>query len=85
MPIDRGDVRSLASLPPGATGTLGPGGVVRAHGLRLAQLGLRVGAQVTVLSRTSGGGRLVAVGSTRIGVDRETCRRLEVSVPGLPA
>jgi ferrous iron transport protein A len=85
VPTTSGDVRPLASLPPGAGGTLGLGRVVRAHGLRLAQLGLRAGAQVTVLGRTAGGGRVIGVGSTRIGVDRETSRRLEVLVPGVLA
>jgi len=40
---------------------------------------------VTVLSRTAGGGRLVGVGTTRIGLDRETCRQLELRVAGSPA
>jgi hypothetical protein len=31
---------------------------------------------VTVLARTAGGGRLVAVGTTRIGLDRDTSRQL---------
>ena len=77
MPLDNPpDARPLASVPPGTAGRLDLGGVPRTSGLRLAQLGLRAGAVVTVLARTSGGGRLVAVGTTRIGLDRDTSRQL---------
>ena len=44
--------------------------------LRLAELGLRVGALVTVVRRTAGGGRLLALGVDRIAVDRATARRV---------
>jgi ferrous iron transport protein A len=64
------------------TGVLSLGGVPRHSGLRLAQLGLRAGAGVTVLARTSGGGRLVGVGTTRIGLDRDTSRQLELRIGG---
>jgi ferrous iron transport protein A len=69
---------SLAAVPLGATGILTLGSLPRTAGLRLAQLGLRAGAGVTVLARTAGGGRLVGVGTTRIGLDRDTSRRLEL-------
>jgi FeoA domain len=72
------DVLSLASVPLGATGVLALGGLPRSAGLRLAQLGLRAGAAVTVLARTAGGGRLVGIGTARIGLDRDTSRRLEL-------
>jgi ferrous iron transport protein A len=72
------DVLSLASVPLGATGILALGSLPRSAGLRLAQLGLRAGAGVTVLARTAGGGRLVGIGTTRIGLDRDTSRRLEL-------
>jgi Fe2+ transport system protein FeoA len=80
------DARPLASVPPGTAGRLDLGGLPRTAGLRLAQLGLRAGAAVTVLARTAGGGRLVAVGTTRIGLDRDTSRRLALLPgPALPA
>jgi ferrous iron transport protein A len=79
------DVLALASVPLGATGILALGSLPRSAGLRLAQLGLRAGAGVTVLSRTAGGGRLVGVGTTRIGLDRDTCRQLELRLAGSPA
>jgi ferrous iron transport protein A len=69
---------SLASVPLGVTGILALGSLPRSAGLRLAQLGLRSGAGVTVLARTAGGGRLVGVGTTRIGLDRDTSRQLEL-------
>ena len=68
--------RPLASVPPGTGGRLALGSLPRGNGLRLAQLGLRAGAAVTVLARTAGDGRLVAVGTTRIGLDRDTSRQL---------
>jgi ferrous iron transport protein A len=39
---------------------------------RLAELGLRPGAMVEVLRRTSGGGRLLGLGTARLAVDRAT-------------
>ena len=75
-----GSLRSLASVPAGVRGTLALGRVPADAGVRLARLGLRVGAEVTVLSRTAGGGRIVAVGTARIGLDRDTSRRLQLRV-----
>jgi Fe2+ transport system protein FeoA len=76
------DVLALASAPVGTTGVLALGSLPRGSGLRLAQLGLRAGAGVTVLARTAGGGRLVGVGTTRIGLDRDTSRQLELQLGG---
>lgn len=45
---------------------------------RLAELGLRVGATLTVIGRTAGGGRVVALGATRIALDGRTAGRLHV-------
>jgi ferrous iron transport protein A len=69
---------TLASLPVGSTGSLLLGELPQRSRVRLSQLGLRAGAAVTVLARTAGGGRLVGVGATRIGLDRDTARRLEL-------
>jgi ferrous iron transport protein A len=46
--------------------------------LRLAELGLRPGVVVRVLTRTPGGGRVLGVGAGRIAVDRSTARALRV-------
>ena len=47
---------------------------------RLAELGLRPGADVTVMRRTAGGGRLLAVGHARMAVDAGTLRSLSVEI-----
>lgn len=53
--------------------------VPEGHRLRLAQHGVRVGARVTVVGHTSGGGRVLGIGATRLAVDRATARRVEVA------
>lgn len=45
---------------------------------RLAELGLRPGAEIAVLRRTSGGGRLLGVGPSRFAVDRATLTAIVV-------
>ncbi|GMA20539.1 ferrous iron transport protein A [Arsenicicoccus piscis] len=47
---------------------------------RLAELGLRPGAVVQARSRTSGGGRVVAVDGSRIALDRATVSGLIVEL-----
>ena len=50
-----------------------------ARGRRLAELGLRPGAVVTVVRRSTGGGRIVSVGPARVALGRETLRRIGVT------
>jgi ferrous iron transport protein A len=45
---------------------------------RLAEMGLRPGAEVSVLRRTAGDGRLLGVGPARLAVDRVTASTLLV-------
>ena len=45
---------------------------------RMAELGIRAGAQLTVMSRTSGGGAIVAIGDDRVAVSREILRCVQV-------
>jgi ferrous iron transport protein A len=47
--------------------------------LRLAELGLRCGAVVRIVSRSVGGGRVVAVDGARIALDRGTAGRLTIA------
>lgn len=47
---------------------------------RLAELGLRPGADVAVMRRTAGGGRLLAIGHARMAVDAGTLRSLSVEI-----
>lgn len=49
---------------------------------RLAELGIRVGATLTLLSRTSGGGAILAIGDDRIAVSREILRSVQVAPSG---
>ena len=46
--------------------------------VRLSTLGLRRGAHVELVQRTSGGGRVVAVADSRIALDASVARRLRV-------
>lgn len=39
---------------------------------RLAELGIRIGANVELLQRASGGGVILGVGSSRVALDRRT-------------
>lgn len=45
---------------------------------RLAELGIRAGAGVRVVSRTSGGGAILAIGDDRIAVSLEILRGVQV-------
>lgn len=49
---------------------------------RLAELGIRAGATLTLLSRTSGGGAILAIGDDRIAVSREILRSVQVTPSG---
>jgi Fe2+ transport system protein FeoA len=48
---------------------------------RLAEMGLRPGAEIAVLRRTAGDGRLLGVGVARLAVDRTTASALLVQRP----
>ena len=61
---------TLASAPCGVPLVLGQADLPVARRLRLAELGLRAGATVTVLRRTAGGGRIIGVGDARVAVGR---------------
>ncbi|AZP37536.1 MAG: FeoA family protein [Acidipropionibacterium acidipropionici] len=70
LPTGRADDEPLASCPVDEQRVL-----LRAEGdlrmrRRLAALGLRRGAPVTLMMRTSGGGAVVSVAGARIALDR---------------
>ena len=69
---------TLDVVPAGRTVVLGTLQLPPLRVRRLAELGLRRGQRVAVLHRTAGGGRLLAVGDTRVAVDRATLRTLTV-------
>jgi ferrous iron transport protein A len=81
MPLRRRADRSsggLAGARPGVPVRLTAVRLEPADRLRLAELGLRPGAVVTVLRRMAGGARLIALGTSRIAVDPRTARALAV-------
>ena len=45
---------------------------------RLAEMGVRAGASLRILSRTSGGGAVLAIGDDRIAVGRAILRGITV-------
>lgn len=47
---------------------------------RLAELGLRAGAVVTVVRRTAGGGRIIGIGDARVALGRQTLRQVSVDL-----
>jgi len=76
--MERRRADGLNATPVGCTVTLTAVGLAAAERLRLAELGLRAGAVITVLARTAGGGRLLGIGTSRIAVDRATAQLLAV-------
>jgi len=71
---------TLTQVPLGTTARLSD---TSAHPRRqrLAELGLRPGTDVHVMSRTSGGGRVLGIGQSRMAVDRSTLDALLVEPP----
>ena len=76
-PVAAPALRPLADVPCGHDVRIGQ--VTGTHVRRLAELGLRRGATVRVLTRSAGGGRTVAVGTTRFALDRRVLHDVEVA------
>ena len=70
---------TLKDVPERSLVTLGSPRLDATRARRLAELGLRAGARVRVLTYTAGGGRLVAIGDSRIALDGRTARQLPVA------
>jgi Fe2+ transport system protein FeoA len=70
---------TLNQVPVGTTARLATT-TVHPSSRRLAELGLRPGADVQVMRRTAGGGRLLGLGHSRMAVDRATLRALNVEL-----
>ena len=83
MPVT--DAVTLAGVGARVLVTLGEPRLDRARARRLAELGLRPGAEVVVLHRTAGGGRVVAVDGARLALGRTVLRAIPVLVRGDPA
>lgn len=60
---------SLRDIPLHVTARCAGIGLSPRTGRRLAELGLRPGARITPMARTSGGGLIVRVGGVRIALD----------------
>jgi ferrous iron transport protein A len=69
---------TLDQAPVGAPATIGSIDAAAPLLRRLAELGVRTGEHVTPLHATAGGGRLLAVGDTRVALARDVLRRIEV-------
>lgn len=66
-------VRGTAILVDIVDHTIGP-----AVKYRLTELGLRIGEELTIVQKTSGNGRLVAIGTVHYAMDKRTCRAIMV-------
>lgn len=82
MHLSRPPRGNLSAQPIGQRVILGVPGLDTARTRRLAELGLRPGAEVAVLFRTAGGGRVLAVEDARIAIDRVTLEALPVAEAG---
>jgi ferrous iron transport protein A len=63
---------TLADTPVGGRATVVASTADPALTRRLAELGIRPGAPLTVVQRTAGGGRVIDTGSARYAVDHRT-------------
>jgi ferrous iron transport protein A len=75
---------TLETAPCGHPLLLGEPRLPAARRLRLAELGLRPGATVTVLRRTAGGGRIVGVGDARVALGRSVLANLHATLTSPP-
>jgi ferrous iron transport protein A len=75
---------TLASAPCGVPLLLGEAALPAPRRLRLAELGLRPGATVTVLRRTAGGGRILGVGDARVALGRGVLTAVTASLAVAP-
>jgi Fe2+ transport system protein FeoA len=71
---------TLSSAPCNVPLLIGSAQLPPSRRLRLAELGIRPGAMVTVLRRTVGGGRILGIGDARVAVGRGVL----ASVPARP-
>jgi ferrous iron transport protein A len=70
---------TLDDVPPGLSVVVQQPHLDSAYTRRLAELGIRVGASVSVLMRTAGGGGVITVDDSRIALDSRTLRQIPVT------
>lgn len=68
----------LIDVPVGTQATITTTNADAALDRRLHELGLRHGAEVTVVQKTAGGGRVVRTNSTRYALDAQALRSIHV-------
>ena len=68
----------LIDVPVGTQTTITTTNADAALDRRLHELGLRHGAEVTVVQKTAGGGRVVRTHSTRYALDAQALRSIHV-------
>jgi len=73
------DTPALTSLAPGTCAEICSVRLAAPTRLRLAEFGLRPGAVVRMVSRTAGGGCMLALGQSRVAVDERTAACLRVT------
>lgn len=81
---------TLDQVPVGRTVVVAPGGIEHPRdsltARRLIHQGIVTGAEITVVRRTAGSGRVVGVGRSRIALDPAVARGITVQYPdGEPA
>ncbi|EEI16130.1 FeoA family protein [Corynebacterium lipophiloflavum] len=70
---------ALIDVPVGAQAVIDEHTLDASTSQRLRELGMRPGASVTVVQKTSGGGRVVRVGSARYALGVQALRSIGVS------
>lgn len=72
----------LRDIPVGSCATITTAAASPTVGRRLRELGLRRGAEVTVMQKTSGGGRVVKVRGTHYALDKRALDSIRVARAG---
>jgi ferrous iron transport protein A len=71
--------QTLDYVPPGLPVVVQRPHLDSTHRRRLAELGIRSGASVSVLMRTAGGAGVITVDDSRIALDSRTLRQIPVT------
>ena len=69
---------ALIDVPVGAAAVIGGHAADTPGTRRLRELGMRPGTHVTVVQKTSGGGRVVRIGSMRYALGADALRAISV-------
>ena len=75
----------LIDVPVGHRARITGSTVDPATNRRMRELGLRVGSEITVMQKTSGGGRVVKIGGGHYALCANTLKRIMVELGAAPA